>query len=237
MNISHKHKIIWLAPERCGTKITREIFSNYDFLVFDSKIGDEVSITKRYTSHLNEIPEKYSDYTLISSIRNPYDRVFSIFLITTYENIVIDKTLHGEVKEKFNNWVINAFKAEKTIVTLDSNYSAKNINYNFFSKWTFNEKTPKFFIRMENLKEDLESLDFIKSDKSWDSLKIDETLQDNIFKTNRTIKFDQMYDFQSAKLIYFYYKRVFGLIPYNPFSFTKESLSDSEKLSFLHDIL
>ena len=64
MNISHKHKTIWWAPERAGTKITRKILSNYDFLVFDPKIGDEVSIETRYTSHLNEIPEKYADYKL-----------------------------------------------------------------------------------------------------------------------------------------------------------------------------
>jgi len=31
MNISHKHKTIWWAPERCGTKATAYIFNHFDF--------------------------------------------------------------------------------------------------------------------------------------------------------------------------------------------------------------
>ena len=162
MNISHKHKTIWWAPERAGTKITRKILSNYDFLVFDPKIGDEVSIETRYTSHLNEIPEKYSDYRLVSSVRNPYDRVFSIFLLTRYSEIVVEKNSHNEIRNSFNNWLLHAFKGEKTIVTLEGNYSATDINYNFFSKWNLNGKKPDFLIKMETLLEDLEKLNMKK---------------------------------------------------------------------------
>jgi hypothetical protein len=236
MNISHKHKTIWWAPERTGTKITREIFSKYDFFVFDPKTEDEVSIQKRNTSHLNEIPEKYSDYMLISSVRNPYDRVLSIFLNTVYENIALEKDKQPIVRKSFNKWIMKAFLGEKMIVTLDKNYSAKNINYNYFSKWTYNGKKPDFFIRMENIKEDLENLDFIKNDVDWNSTEVGEILENNVHKTNRTVKFDQMYDLYSAKLVYLYYKLVFNLVPYNPFSFTTETLSESEKISFFHDI-
>ena len=236
MNISHKHKTIWWAPERTGTKITREILSKYDFFVFDPKTEDEVSIQKRNTSHLNEIPEKYSDYKLVSNVRNPYDRVFSIFLNTTYENIALEKSKHPIVRKSFNKWIMNAFVGEKMVVTLDKNYSAKNINNNYFSKWTYNGKNPDFFIRMENIKEDLENLDFIKNDVNWNSIEVGEILENNIYKTNRVIKFDQMYDFHSAKLVYLYFKFVFNLVPYNPFSFTTEILSESEKISFFHDI-
>ena len=140
MNISHKHKTIWWAPERTGTKITRKILSKYDFLAYDPKIGDEVSIENRYTSHLNEIPEKYADYKLISSVRNPYDRVFSIFLITRYLDIAIEKNNYNEIRNSFNQWLLDAFKGEKTMVRLDENYSSKETNHNFFSKWTFNGK-------------------------------------------------------------------------------------------------
>ena len=237
MNISHEHKTIWWAPERTGTKITRKIFSNYGFLVYDPKIGDEVTIKTRYTSHLNEIPEKYTDYRLISSVRNPYDRVFSIFLLTRYSDIAIEKGTYNEIRNNFNNWLLDAFKGEKTSVRLEENYSSEDINYNFFSKWTFSEKKPDFFIKMETLQEDLENLDFIQSDPNWNSSKISEILGNNIYKTNKPIRFDKMYDFYGAKLIYFYFKSVFNLIPYNPFSFTTENLSESEKVSFLHDIL
>ena len=145
MNISHKHKTIWWAPERAGTKITRKILSNYDFLVFDPKIGDEVSIETRYTSHLNEIPEKYLDYKLICNVRNPYDRVFSIFILTRYSDIAIEKNSYNEIRGSFNHWLLEAFKGEKTMVSLDKDYSSEDINYNFFSKWTFNGKKTRFF--------------------------------------------------------------------------------------------
>jgi len=237
MNISHKHKSVWWAPERAGTTITRQILSNYDFLVFDPKFGDEISLEKRYTSHLNEIPEKYSEYKLICNVRNPYDRVFSIFLMTRYVNIAIEKNKHKLVIDDFNKWVLNVFKPQKTSVSINPNYSIEDINYDFFSKWTFEEKIPDFFVKMENIREDLEKLDFIKSDPNWDSLKIDEILENNSFKTKKSLQFNQMYGFESAKRVYFFYKRVFNIILYNPFSFTTESLSESEKISFLHDIL
>jgi len=237
MNISHKHKIIWWAPERTATKITREIFLNYDFFVHNSKNDDELSLKQENVSHLNKIQDQFSEYTLISNVRNPYDRVFSIFLTTFYENIALEKNKHDEIKKAFNNWISNTFESEKLCVKLNKSNSAKNIDINYFSKWTFKEKKPDFFIRMENLIEDLEKLDFIKSDSTWDSSKIKEIIENNVFKNNRAIKFDKMYDIHSAKLIYVYFKSVFNLVLYNPFSFTTENLTESEKISFLHDIL
>ena len=237
MNISHEHKLIWWAPERAGTKITRQILSNYDFFVFDPKIGDEVTLKKRYTSHLNGIPEKYSEYKLICNVRNPYDRIFSIFLMTRYDNIAIEKNGHKLVMEDFNKWVLNVFEPQKTSVGISPDYSIDDINYDFFSKWTFEPKIPDFFVKMENLRKDLEKLDFIKSDSNWNSSEIDKILENNSFKTKKSLQFNEMYDFESAKRVYFFYKRVFNIVPYNPFSFTAENLSESEKISFLHDIL
>ena len=237
MNISHKHKIIWWAPERTGTKITREIFLNYDFLVFDSKIDKENPMMGHDVSHSNRIQDEFSDYVLISNIRNPYDRIFSIFLTTFYENIALEKNKHSEIRKSFNNWVHYTFKRKKLLVELDTNGSPKNVDKNYFEKWVFKGVQPSFFIRIENLIEDLEKLDFIKSDVTWDSVKIRKKVENNIFKNNRAVKFDKMYDVDSAKLIYVYFKSVFNLIPYDPFSFTTETLLDSEKISFLHDIL
>lgn len=237
MNVSHRHKTIWWAPERTGTKITREILMNYDFFVLDSKTEREVSMVEHNVSHLNKISEEYSDYRLISNVRNPYDRVFSIFLTTFYENIALEKSLHGEIRKTFNYWVLNAFIPQKLLIKLDTNYSSKNVDLNYFSKWVFNEKNPDFLIRMENLVEDLEKLDFIKSDPNWDSLEVGKLVENNVFKNNRPVKFNKFYDFDAAKLIYVYFKSIFNLVPYDPFSFTTETLTDSEKIHFLHDIL
>lgn len=237
MNVSHRHKTIWWAPERTGTKITREILKKYDFFVLDSKTEKEIDMVEHRVSHFNKINEQYSDYILICNVRNPYDRVFSIFLMTFYENIALEKKLHGEIRKTFNNWVVNAFRAQKMSVKLDTNYSSKNVDLNYFSKWVFNEKIPDFFIRIEYLVEDLKKLEFVKSDVSWDTEKIEQLVENNVFKNNRAVKFNNMYDFDTAKLIYVYFKSIFNLVPYNPFSFTTETLSESQKISFLHDIL
>jgi hypothetical protein len=237
MNISHKHKTIWWAPERTGTKITREIFLDYDFLVIDPKVNKEVSLKDGYTSHLNRIPDEFSNYNVVCNIRNPYDRIFAIFLLTQFNNTVIEKSMHQKIKEKFNKWVLESFLNKKTSVELSKFNQTKNINYNFFSKWLFEGRIPDYFVRMENLSEDLEKLEFIKTNPLWNLEKITQIVENNKFISNRPFKFDEYYDFESAKRIYFYFKRVFNLIPYDPFSFTQENLSETEKYSFLHDIL
>jgi hypothetical protein len=237
MNISHKHKVIWWAPERCGTKITREIFSDYDFFVYNPKTNDEISLKERYTSHFNQIPEEFSNYKLICSVRNPYDRILAVFLLTQYGDVVIEKSIYLKIKERFNKWVLESFIKRKTLVELSKFNQTQNINYNFFSKWTFESRIPDYFIRMENLKEDLENLDFIKTHSLWDEEKNSQKIENNRFITTRPLKFNEIYDFESAKRIYYYYKKVFNLIPYDPFSFTKENLTDNQKYSFLHNIL
>lgn len=51
------------------------------------------------------------------------------------------------------------------------------------------------------------------------------------------LDFDNMYDFQSAKLVYTLYKKYFFVCGYNPFSFTKNELEKDDKVRFLHEIL
>ena len=237
MNISHKNRLIWWAPERTGTKITREILSDYDFLVWHPKLKDEVSLKKRYTSHLNQIPEEYSDYKIISNVRNPYDRIFSVFLFFHYGDVIIEKSIHQKIKDRFNQWVLGAFENKKTSVDLSDFNKTKNVNINFLSKWNFENRIPNYFIRMENLSEDLKKLDLIKTNSFWNSEKIEFKIQNNNFITDRPLKFDKIYEIESARRIYFYYKKVFNTVPYDPFSFTQEKLSEREKYSFLHDIL
>jgi hypothetical protein len=237
MNISYKHKTIWWAPERTGTKITREILSNFDFFVRHPKYSDEKSLKERTQSHLNVIPEEYSNYKVICNIRNPYSRVFGVFLSTQFGDKLIDKGMHYEIKIKFNKWINDSFVKEKNFVKLVDSTKKLDIDYNFFSKWNFDEKIPDNFIRVENLSDDLSKLDFIKGNSEWDYNKIHRIVENNRFIRNSPLKFDENFDYESAKIIYFYYKKVFHLIQYDPFSFSTKTLSDKEKYSFLHDIL
>ena len=131
MNISHEHKIIWWAPERCGTKATAHIFSKLGFEYFADET-ETLHIVKRrsaelteeqidnggiyYQSHSLKYPEKYSDYKIICNIRNPYDRMLSIFsnftnlgsrfvytkdnpqkLVNTFESFIREMLLYHKV--------------------------------------------------------------------------------------------------------------------------------------------
>ena len=90
---------------------------------------------------------------------------------------------------------------------------------------------------MENLYEDLINLDFVRESSVWNTESIKELIENNKFKTNRNFKFDEMYDIDSAKRVYLFYKSHFHLIGYNPFSFTTEELTKEQKVKFLHDTI
>ena len=238
MNISHEHKTIWWAPERAGTKITREVLWDFDFMTYNPKFEhDELPLKLRYQSHFNEIPEEFSNYKLICNVRNPYSRVFGLFLFTQYKDVVIDKFMHNFIKERFDNFILEYFVKEKTSINLSKITQTKNVDLNYFSKWTFKSRIPDYFLRVENLSEDLYNLEFIKSNPDWNLESVRQKVENNRFITNKPLKFDEVYNFETAKRVYFYYKKVFHSVGYNPFSFTKENLSDNEKRSFLHDIL
>jgi hypothetical protein len=100
---------------------------------------------------------------------------------------------------------------------------------NQLEKWTFNDKIPNSFVRLENYEDDIRKINFI-NEEFIDSSQIK-------LKEQRTFEFNEMYSAESAKKIYHFFKRHFYLCGYDPFSFTKEKLTDKEKISFIHDIL
>ena len=219
MNVSHKHKSIWLAPEKCATKIVKQLLLGYEF-----------SEQKKDDSFYR------LGYKLISSIRNPYDRIFSIFINFELSPVFLNKTLKNEIKQHFNEWIQKLMVCEKLSVGYNASLKI-NIGDAYFYRDIFKERNPDFLIRMENIQEDLEKLEFIKNDLNWDSKKVEEELKTNKFKINREYKFNYMYDIESAKRVYFLYKNHFHLAGYNPFSFTTETLTEKERISFIHDIL
>ena len=105
---------------------------------------------------------------------------------------------------------------------------------NYLEKWVFDERIPDYFIKIENLREDLNQFEFIKS---FDEESLNDLITNNKFIKIRGIMFNEMYDFDVAKRVYVFYKKHFYMCGYDPFSFTKEILTDDEKISFLHDIV
>jgi hypothetical protein len=105
----------------------------------------------------------------------------------------------------------------------------------YISKYSFDEKVPEQFIRAENLIEDISKLDFVTESGIWKSGYVEEYLLNNSHINIRPFKFNSVYTSKSAKLVYEFYKKHFFLCGYDPFSFTKNELSNEEKMRFLHD--
>jgi hypothetical protein len=95
MNVSHEHKAIWWAPERCATKITAQIFGEAGFT------NDGILLNEIYHSHDFKIPNDCEDYTVYCNIRNPYDRILGIFL--NFTNVGLSFVYTREKKQDLIN--------------------------------------------------------------------------------------------------------------------------------------
>jgi hypothetical protein len=226
MNVNHEHKIIWWAPERCGTKALAHIFSKLGFEFYVN------GIKSNYQSHEIKIPDELSDYKIIFSIRNPYDRILSLF--TNFTNVG-KNSLYMKGNE-------NVF-VQKYEIFLNELFSNTNkqvekpILKNYIQKYSLNGKGPDSIIRLESMVEDLSKIEFVKNSDIWKSGYIQDYLLDNEYIVNRSYKFNKIYTKLGAKLVYDNHIKHFILGGYNPFSFTTESLSNEDKMRFIHDKL
>ena len=234
MNISHKHKMIWFAPENTGGKITSEILKNCDFSLYNTENSELLPLNYETYSKSNVIPVEFNDYKVISNIRNPYERLFSYFLTNNLKKITLKKKLYPLFKKEFNKWLNFLLIGEKLEVKVNDFFIQKRDGDNYLEKWVFTERTPDYFIKIENLREDLNQFEFIKS---FDEESLNDLITNNKFIKIRGIMFNEMYDFDVAKRVYVFYKKHFYMCGYDPFSFTTEILTDDEKISFLHDIV
>lgn len=232
MNVNHEHKVIWWAPERCGTKATAHIFKELGFEFYFNLENYENRILGKYQTHSIEIPKELSDYKIILSTRNPYDRIFSLFVNFTNvgKNILYTKSNFDKIVKKYEVFLTELFSPANKLL-------GKPVLNNYVFKYSFNERVPDMIIRMENIIEDLSKIDFVKNSSIWKSGYVSDYLRDNEHIVKRSYKFDDIYTKSGAKLVFENQLKHFILGGYNPFSFTKETLSNEDKMRFIHDKL
>lgn len=241
MNISHKHKTIWWAPERCGTKATAHIFNHFDF-DYKGVCGNEtIPKSEQYQSHdLSLPPSQYSDYKVICSIRNPYDRVMGIFLnfVSSGKSALYFKNNHKLTIENFSIFINELFSHKEIRPKFGIKSKRDKIIFNtYISKYNIDVEVPSNFIRMENIKEDIRKIDFIKDSPLLSSGYIDNYLTKNEHIIVRPYKFNSIYTMECAKKVYEFHKQYFLVLGYDPFSFTTEELTNEEKMRFLHETI
>ena len=226
MNVSIENKLIWLSPERTAGRFLSEIFKNYGFYSCDRKNKYELKpLGENPHSNGIKIPENFKDFRIIVSIRNPYDRVWSYYVNYFAKNFKpkeIDQNF-----EKFNEFVQNTFIISVGRTYTDHFFSGDD----YFNKWRLDNIKIDTLIRFENLQNDVMSLDFIKKDPNLFDHSI---FSDKRFINERFLSFDSMYDLSSAQKVFNFYKNHFFSLGYDPFSFTKENLTDQQKIDFIH---
>ena len=232
MNVNHEHKIIWWAPERCGTKALAHIFSKLGFEFYTNLDMFKREIKSDYQSHQIEIPEELSDYEIIFSTRNPYDRVLSLF--SNFTNVGKNSLYMKGNEDSF----IQKYQIFLNELFLNTNKQIdKPILKNYIQKYSLNGKVPDSIVRLESMIEDLSKIEFVKNSDLWKSGYIHDYITDNEHIVKRSYNFNKVYTTRGAKLVYDTHIKHFILSGYDPFSFTTETLSNEEKMRFIHDKL
>lgn len=238
MNYSKKHRIIWWAPERCATKLVADIFSNYNFEYKETLESEPKELTAPYHSHSIFVPEEFSDFDIVCSIRNPYDRVLSLF--TNFTNvgsqIVYTKNTKEVFIKRFSEFVKQLLQYSE-VRKIDPDPEKNIVLKKYCAKYDFEDRIPDYFIRMENLKEDLSNLKFISESNLWKSNFFDNFISDNPFINLKPYSFNEVYTFEAAQLVFNYFKKHFFLCNYDPFSFTRETIDNEQRKKFLHEII
>lgn len=229
MNVCHRNKIIWQLPTETADRVTSEILKSHSFEFIISK--EERQNYPKFHKYSNDdyVPKEYSDYQIFCNVRNPYDRVFRIFLnLDIGKEKLIRITNLQILKDNFLIWISKIFIGKKLVVDLDTN-GKKNIVMYGLQTFLFKDDTPKVYIRYENYVNEMLNLDFI------DYSTFTQTINYLNEEFDNTLDFRDFYDFESARKIYNYFFNQFHLLDYDPFSFTKDPLSDELKINFLHN--
>jgi hypothetical protein len=194
-----------------GTENVSKTLEKYGFLSVKDKTEEQLLL-------------EYPDYKVICGMKNPYERVFLLHLKGDLRSIQLKKHHFDALKTEFNDWGRKILIPKKLKIKVDETFINTNNTTKYLKKWGFDHKIPDFFVKSEDLINDLNKLGFHDND----------IIIDNEVKQ---FNFNQMYDFDFAKRVYHLYKKHFYLCNYNPFSFTEKELTDEEKISFLHDIV
>ena len=145
MIVSEKNKsFLWLV-NKTGSNHAAEVFSNYDF--FNLRINNGVKTTSKISAnHDYTIYDGFDDYTFICTARNPFTRILSSY--------------------KFNNKNPLEWHPSRFRVFFFERYGGDNLKRFIYP---FRQRTPDYFIRLENLVEDYGKIDFIKNSDFYQS--------------------------------------------------------------------
>lgn len=143
------NSFLWLPP-KTGSSTVSWIFGHFDFwwYKYDETFSDYKLLMNDLAHYGHDcfLPPNHEKMNFISTMRNPYDRMVSYFLMTYLE------WEDNPTSEDFELFLENDFLKNKNSVM----YKSSKI---------FHGRYPDYVIRLENLYEDLTKIPFIKDSK------------------------------------------------------------------------
>ena len=183
MNYNDDLKVVWLTPQKTGTRSCSPIMF---------KIGFESNTLRDVPSHDLEIPVGKENYYLVMNVRNPYDRVISLYSLYS---------LHaGNNLVDFEKWINDKYVFFK--------YKYSICLYDMIQRLP---KLPDYYVKMENFENDIKSLWFVKENLGSLSNVISENIETNRYKSESEIEYNQYL----ADIVYNNLKKDFDLFGYN----------------------
>ena len=183
MNYNDDLKVVWLTPQKTGTRSCSPIMF---------KIGFESNTLRDVPSHDLEIPVGKENYYLVMNVRNPYDRVISLYSLYC---------LHaGNNPIEFEKWINDKYVFFK--------YKYSICLYDMIQRLP---KLPDYYVKMENFENDIKSLWFVKENLGSLSNVISENIETNRYKSESEIEYNQYL----ADIVYNNLKKDFDLFGYN----------------------
>jgi hypothetical protein len=202
---SDKEKMVLLLPMKTGTIHATTIFNHFDFTtdIYNMKTEEVVyQFNSVSHHHCMIIPQRYEDYSIICTARNPYQR-----LVSAYNNLKTTTESNKPFTENFKSYFSK---------NIDNGFPLTQDNF-------FYNKTPKYFLRVESLYYDYIQIPFIRNSKLNKSGLLYELCNKKIHKTSIEKKsLKEYYTEDMADLVYNKFKTYFDLLGYDKDSWKYE---------------
>jgi hypothetical protein len=208
---SNREKMILLLPMKTGTVHATFMFNHFDFISETYEFKTE-KVLKKLDSvihhHSMNIPQRYENYSIICTARNPYSR-----LVSAYNNSKIVAELNKPSLENFKSYFSRA---------IDNEYQSANGFPFGEDRFLYNE-TPKYFLRIESLYHDYIQIPFIRNSKLNKSGVLYELCNKKIHTTPIKRKLlKEYYTEDMADFVYNKFKHYFDLVGYDKDSWKYE---------------
>jgi hypothetical protein len=142
LNVSEKNKTFFWLPPKCASTSLSWVLSYFEFssiaIDVDTNEIQRISLNQTHYGHSMIYPSNYSELTFVCAVRNPYHRTLSMYKshskdlsVNNFENFINEKLLKNE---NLNTLKITGL---------------------------FTKKIPDYYIRTENIYEDLIKIPFI----------------------------------------------------------------------------